>query len=610
MKLISIFLLTVIFNISGQEILQKQLMDVINRNITSLNGKWNIIIDPYEIGYFDYRLAESPEGFFKNQKPKDKTERIEYDFDKSETINVPGDWNSQKPQLLYYEGALWYKKSFDFALKPGKKLFIYFGAINYKAIVYLNGIKLGSHEGGFTPFQFEITDLVKDKDNFIVVKVNNNRSAEYVPTVNTDWWNYGGITRDVWLVEENEIFVKDFSFTLQKQKQSSISLNIELNKPIGEIEIGIEIPELKIIEKTTTNPDGRVHFLLNAKPALWSPENPKLYEIKISCLGAKLKDKIGFRTIEAKGNSILLNGKPVFLRGISIHEEMPLRASRANGWDDAKVLLGWAKELGCNFVRLAHYPHNEYMVRLADSLGLMVWSEIPVYWTIQFGNNQTYTLAEKMLEDNITRDKNRASIIIWSVGNETPVNEQRTLFMSKLAKRAKQLDSTRLVSAALEVHRDAVYDSLYKIDDPLGQYLDIVSCNEYVGWYDGLPMKTEKITWQCAYNKPFIFSELGAEAPYGLHGDSLTRWSEEYQEYFYKKQIAMLKRVPFLSGLSPWILADFRSPRRLLPGIQDGWNKKGLVSTNGQKKKAFFVLKGWYNEIEVNGRIKNNGGSK
>jgi beta-glucuronidase len=597
---LTLFIVACFKNIYSQEAFQ----NVLNRNILSLNGKWNIIIDPYDNGFYDYRFGESPTGFFLNQKPKDKTDRVEYDFDKSETLNVPSDWNSQKPELLYYEGTLWYKKSFDYNLQPGKKLFIYFGAANYIANVYLNGKKLGSHEGGFTPFYYDITNLVKGKDNFVVVRVNNKRSDEYVPTVNTDWWNYGGITRDVLLIEENETFIKDYSIKYLKKGQ--IAIEASLNEPKSDVEIAIEIPELKLSTKIKTQVNGRVNIILNAKPQLWSPEIPKLYDVKLNCNNAVIKDKIGFRTIETKGNELILNDKPVFLRGICIHEEIPMRISRANGWDDARTLLGWAKELGCNFVRLAHYPHNEYMTHMADSLGLMVWSEVPVYWTIQFNNENTYALAEKMISDNIERDKNRASIIIWSVGNETPVTEIRTKFISRLAKKVKQLDSSRLVSAALEVHRDELYDTLYKIDDPLGQYLDVVSCNEYVGWYDGLPMKTSKISWQCKYNKPFIFSELGAEAPYGLHGDSLTRWSEEYQEYFYKQQIAMLKRIPFLTGLSPWILADFRSPRRQLPGVQDGWNKKGLVSTGGQKKKAFFVLQNWYNEIKENTKTKKN----
>jgi beta-glucuronidase len=574
------------------------LTNVPNRNITSLNGKWNIIIDPYETGFFDYRYEESTSGFFLNQKPVDKSDRIEYDFDKSETLNVPCDWNSQKAELLYYEGSVWYKKSFDFSLKPGKRLFVWFGAANYKSFIYLNGKRLGSHEGGFTPFNFEITNFVKEKGNFLIVKVDNRRLREAVPTLNTDWWNYGGITRDVVLVEENTKFIRDFSIHLKNGTNNIIEGSVALDSKIADKQIKIIIPELKVNSVFKTDTSGKTAFSIKSTPQLWSPENPKLYSVLFIYKTDTLKDKIGFRSIEAKKGEFILNGKPIFLRGICIHEEVPMRKSRANGNDDARLLLGWAKELGCNFVRLAHYPHNEAMTRMADSLGLLVWSEVPVYWTIQWENPQTYLKAEQQLTENITRDKNRASIIIWSIGNETPVTEPRLKFMSNLAAKARQLDGTRLISAALEVHHDSKFDTVYWVNDPLGEYLDVVACNEYVGWYDGLPAKANKITWKTTYNKPFMFSEFGAEAPYGFHGDSLTRWSEEYQEYFYNQQIAMLNRISFLRGTTPWILADFRSPKRLLPGIQDGWNKKGLISEQGQKKKAFFILKKWYGEIE------------
>jgi len=573
--------------------------NVQNRKTINLNGKWNIIIDPYETGFLDYRYEENPWGFFLNQKPADKTDRVEYDFDKSECLNVPGDWNSQKPELLYYEGSVWYKKSFDYALKPGKRLFIWFGAINYKAFVYLNGKKLGSHEGGFTPFNFEITDLVKNKDNFIIVKVDNRRLLEGVPTLNTDWWNYGGITRDVLLVEEDRDFISDFFIHLKTGTNNIIEGWALLDKKLNGKNINIIIPELKVSSTVKTDDSGKAIFYFNAKPILWKPENPKLYEVQFIFNNNIIKDRIGFRNIETKGKEILLNGKPVFLRGICIHEEIPMRKARANGNDDAKLLLGWAKELGCNFVRLAHYPHNEYMTRMADSMGLMVWSEIPVYWTIQWENQKTFENAQQQLTDNIIRDKNRASIIVWSIGNETPKTESRLIFMSKLASKAHEFDNTRLVSAAIEIDHDKNNDSIYWVNDPLGKYLDIISCNEYIGWYDGLPGKTSKIIWKTTFDKPFIFTEFGASAAYGLHGDSLTRWSEEYQEYFYKMQVRMLKKITFLRGTTPWILADFRSPRRLLPGIQDGWNRKGLISDQGLKKKAFFIIKKWYEELNI-----------
>ena len=192
------------------------IQNVYNRPTTSLNGNWHYIIDPYENGYYNYRLQpfdqqEKPGAgaFFLNSKPKDPSDLVEYDFDQMDTIQVPGDWNSQKPELLYYEGTVWYKRSFDYTLsKDENRVFLYFGASNYKTEVYLNGSKLGTHIGGFTPFNFEITDVIKEQENHLILKVDNKRLKEGVPTLNTDWWNYGGPTRGVKLVETPAVFMK------------------------------------------------------------------------------------------------------------------------------------------------------------------------------------------------------------------------------------------------------------------------------------------------------------------------------------------------------------------------------------------------------------------
>jgi beta-glucuronidase len=292
----------------------------------------------------------------------------------------------------------------------------------------------------------------------------------------------------------------------------------------------------------------------------------------------------------------LPSGKPIFLRGVSVHEEAPFRAGRAFSVEDARTLLGWAKEMGCNFVRLAHYPHNENMVREADRMGLLVWSESPVYWTIEWENKDTFTNAANQVAESLARDKNRASIILWSVANETPVSAPRTAFLRKLAEQIRAQDPTRLVTAAMEHHSvGATADNNpVVIDDPLGASLDVLGCNEYLGWYDGLPDKADRTTWKSAYEKPLIMSEFGADALYGMHGDAMIRFTEEYQENVFQHQVKMLSRVPNLRGTTPWVLMDFRSPRRSLPVIQDYFNRKGLVSIRGEKKKAFFVMQEFY----------------
>jgi beta-glucuronidase len=431
-----------------------------------------------------------------------------------------------------------------------------------------------------------------------VVKVDNKRSKDGVPTLNTDWWNYGGLTRNVTLVRTPAKFIADHRLWLDSEQTKTISGRVEIASAGAGEKVTVEIPELKRTLSLETDASGKAQFQFAAPELqLWSPEHPKLYDVVVSCGPDKITEPIGFRTIHTRGKQILLNGQPVFLRGISIHEEFSLNGGgRVRNPDQAKQLLIWAKELGCNFVRLAHYPHNEAMTRLADKLGIMVWSEVPVYWTIDWTNAATYANAEQQLTDEIRRDDNRAAIIIWSLANETPVSEARTKFLTRLAGRARELDSTRLLSAAMEQHGKPGAPDVKVVQDPLADVVDIVAFNEYVGWYVGLPPACATARWEIPYDKPVFVSEFGGDARQGFHGDKTQRWTEEFQEELYRQTLPMLNQVDGLAGFSPWILVDFRSPRRVLPGIEDGFNRKGLISSDGVKKKAFFVLQDYYHK--------------
>ena len=567
----------------------------------SLDGRWQTIIDPYENGFYDYRYQESPNGYFKNAKPKTPADLVEYDFDDSPQMYVPGDWNSQDERLLFYEGTVWYEKSFDYPKRPGARLFVHFGGANYETIVYLNGEKLGRHEGGFTPFDFEVTGRARERGNFLVVKVDNKRRRDAVPTLNTDWWNYGGLTRSVSLVEVPDTFVRDYFVQLKKGSREEVGGWVKLDGPAAANQaVTVEIPEAKIKETFKTDAEGLAQVSFKTRLDLWSPESPKLYRVRVSAGADAVEERIGFRSIETKGQDILLNGRPVFLRGISIHEESPLRGGRAFNDADARMLLGWAKELGCNFVRLAHYPHNEQMTRVADELGLMVWSEVPVYWTILWDNPETFANAKNQLGEMIARDRNRASVVLWSVANETPVSEPRNRFLRGLVEHARALDPTRLLTAANERHY--ADPTTQVVDDPLGEVLDVLGCNEYVGWYDGPPEKADRLSWKVTLEKPLVISEFGGDALAGRHGDKSERWTEEYQRDIYEHQIKMLRRIPSLRGMSPWILTDFRSPRRPLPRIQDFYNRKGLISNRGERKQAFYVLQSFYRELSKEGK--------
>ncbi len=558
------------------------------RSTIGLDGTWSTIVDPYETGL--------QSRYYENAKPTDKSALREYDFDRAPKLHVPGDWNTQRAELLFYEGTVWYQRYFSYSQRPHTRTFLNFGAANYQTRVWLNGSKLGEHVGGFTPFQFEVTDKVSTGENSLVVEVTNTRLATGVPALRTDWWNYGGITRSVKLLEVPETFIEDYSVHLAKGEQNVFEGWVQFNGATRQNQVTIEIPELHFNQTTLLTSTGRAEFAWPQKVEHWSPDHPKLYHVTISGEGDRVEDEIGFRTLETRGAQILLNGAPIFLRGISMHEEAPFRSGRAFSEEDDRTLLGWAKELGCNFVRLAHYPHNEEMVRLAEQMGLVLWEEVPVYWSIAWQNPDTLENAKSQMREVVGRDHNRASVFFWSLSNETPPQEPGRLeFLKALAAYTRQLDATRLITSAMD-RTDPAGPDTRSLNDPLGEVLDVLGLNEYIGWYVGRTEDADRARWETKYPKPLIVSEFGADALYNLHADTDTRFSEEYQANLFQHQIAMLRRIPSLAGVSPWLLMDFHSPRRPLPGIQDYFNRKGLISDRGQRKQAFYVLQKFYRE--------------
>jgi beta-glucuronidase len=563
------------------------MVNILGRKTISLNGEWQIIIDPNDNG--------ERYGIGKDAQPKGKTDFLEYSFEGAPTLKVPGDFNSQLPELTYFEATVWYKKTFSYK-KRGKRLFIHFGGANYIADVYLNGEKIGTHEGGFTPFQFEITNKVKEQ-NSLIVRVNNQRRKDGIPALGFDWFNYGGITRDVNLVETPTSYIEDYFIQLKKGSSNTVKGWVKLNNSNTPQPIHILIPEAKIDFSTSTNDAGYAAFEFDVQLQLWNTQSPKLYDVHIVSSTDSIQERIGFRSIETKGTAILLNGKSIFLKGVNIHEEIGAEKRRACSEKDALVLLNAAKKLGCNFVRLAHYPQTEYMVRLADKMGILLWEEIPLWQGIAFGDSIMQPKMDYLLQEMIQRDKNRSSVIIWSISNETVPGAARDKALTQMAQLARSKDDTRLIASAFDhvkYNKDTV-----TIDDTLSKVLDVVGVNAYLGWYRPWVAKPEAYVWKFDFNKPLIMSEFGGEALYGHHGsaDTASSWSEEYQEQLYKKNIAMFRNIPFLRGTTPWVLYDFRSARRMHSTYQKGWNRKGLLSEKGEKKKAWYVMKAYYDSM-------------
>jgi beta-glucuronidase len=553
-----------------------------NRATESLNGDWNYAVDQYDTcvrqKWFNERYVDE-QGF---------TVPIDYSFDEWPVMKLPASWNTVAPEYKLYDGSMVFTRRFKYENHDNKKVFLRIGAVNYLCRVFLNKTYIGMHRGGSTPVFFDVTDYLKE-DNRIIIQADSTRRPEQVPTENTDWFNYGGVYRDIELVMVPEIFIKDFRISLVPGSDfKKIKATVTLSEQTDTV-ARLIINELSIDNEFSIR-DGIGEIIIDSAPILWSPENPKLYDVTVSCLNDSVSDRVGFREISVKGREILLNGKSIFLRGISCHEE-----SVANGkcltHEERIENIKLAKELGCNFMRAAHYPHHEDMARLADEMGILLWEEIPVYWAVRFEREKTYQDAENQLKEVIFRDFNRASVIIWSVGNENADTDERLLFMSKLSKCAHETDGTRPVSAACLVDGEK-----NMIADRLAEHLDIIGINEYCGWYTPDFSRLPELMENSDPDKPVIITEFGADAMKGCHGDITDKGTEECQADVYEKQIDALRNIEYVKGMTPWILYDFRCPRRTSV-IQKYYNRKGLLSEDKTyKKPAFYILRKFYME--------------
>ena len=620
------------------EALSPLMTNVFGRKALSLDGDWAYLVDQLQIGDAS-PLLRGGVGEDETAKPG---ELLEYAFDPGHTLRVPGDWNTQHPELFWYRGVVWYRTEFDYTLPAGKRAFLYFGGGNFAKDVYLNGKLIVRHRGGFTPFNADVTEYLVPGRNRLVVKVNSLSEPTDVPTEYNDWLNYGGLTREVRLVEVPRTFVREYAVHLAPGR-AAIEGWVQLDGPDAGQGAKLSIPELGIAARVETGPDGHGRFRVPAQPALWAPGSPTRYAVTVESGEDTVSEPIGFRTIETRGEDILLNGEPIFLRGISTHEESVLQPGRAYGPEDAAATLGLLEALNGNFLRLAHYPHNEHMVRAADAAGVLLWAEMPVYHNIRFSNEATLDQAKRQYSELITRDRNRAAVILWSLANETPATPARNRFLRALAEHVRSEDDTRLVTAALigfdgmeavgkyigtqlAAEKSVLADLLTSdpepvtivIDDALGETVDVIGYNEYLGWYmspfiaqglreQGFEVEEAEVRErvlaslplfriETAFGKPLIISEFGAGARQGRRGGPVEIWSEDYQARVYARQLEFLAKSPSIRGISPWILKDFRAPYRLNVPVQDYWNRKGLVSETGQKKRAFGVLSDHYAE--------------
>lgn len=572
--------------------------------MSSLDGDWSAIVDPYRTGERDIHGNPNSRGWQRGFRPRTAadgtvlpTDRTEYDFDAAETLRVPGSWVGQRPELGLYEGSVWYQRRFTHRPAEGHRTVVRFGSANHDALVWCNGVEVGHHVGGYGPFEFELTHHLRaDGEQFLTVRVEAERRPDRVPAMDTDWANDGGLTGSVTLVDVPPTFLRTAWLQLDPSGERLLG-EVHLDGPDGdtvEISVGdgwsttVEIePGVRHVCVEAPTPHGLER---------WAPGAPVLHDVtwRLTEGGEtldELHDAVGFRTVRTEGSTVLVNDEPIFLRGIAIHADAPGRTDRACDADDTTTLLDWAESLGVNFVRLSHYQHPEHMVTECDRRGLLAWCELPVYWGIDWHNDATLASATSQLDELIVRDRNRASVILWSVANETLPGEARNRFLRSLITRCRELDPTRLVAAALFVLPDGAE---HHLDDPIAADLDVVGANNYFGWYYGDVETTPSIPWTQAIERPLIMTEYGAGAKAGHHGHDRARWTEEHQAAVYEAQYEMQRNIPFLAGTTPWVLKDFRTPKRQLAGIQDGWNRKGLFGPDGEEKLAAEVVRAAY----------------
>lgn len=634
------------------------------RRHIDLSGPWEVLVDPLSAGDRPSFTGLGGVEVFRARPAPGGLAFAEFVFDPAQTLQVPADWVRQNPRLDLYEGAVWYLKRFDLpTTSDGLRRILHVGAANYRTDVYINGILVARHEGGFTPFAVDLTQHLKPGSNPLVLKVDNRLDGVTVPTRFSDWHNYGGITGAVRLLELPEPRLVTWSVRLADLRRREVVADIEASPEAAGRTVTVSLLDRGETATATIGADGKTRLTWRTRAGLWSPQQPALHRLRIAIAGGEAaEDMIGLRTIEARGGDIFLNGERIVLRGISTHAVTTRHPGRAVGEDDARQLIGEVKALGANFVRLAHYPHDEAVAREADRQGLLVWSELPVYWAVAFDNPQVLENVRRQARAMVERDRNRASIILWSIANETPNTPARLAFLREIAGEVRARDPSRLITAALLVDSaksapmlartlvarllldpalptdqrqklaawfekasdapvtpDALAAAakapVFRIDDPLAEVLDVAALNEYFGWYyasflarmvptdeqrlaEAILALMPEVRFVPPAGKPFVVSEFGADARAGLEGGAGRMFTEEYQAEVYRRQLEMLAGHEGIDGVSPWVLQDFRSPLRPYPGIQDGYNRKGVIDETGRRKQAFEVLreaylKGW-----------------
>jgi len=547
-----------------------------------------------------------------------------------EMIPVPAsfqDFYTEK-DIREYTGDFWYETDFFVPGEwEGREILLRFGAATHRASVYVNGILITEHEGGFLPFSAKVTTVVRyDSYNKVVVKVNNELNCTNLPCGETitlpngkkmskpyfDFFNYAGLQRSVYLLAVPGESIVDFDLDYAIHgKNAEVSYQVRTN---GEHAVQLELLDAE--GNCVAQKDGKEGVLYVENAHLWQVRNAYLYRLRIRIMdGEELIDEyeqeIGIRTVKVEGTDILINGEPVYLKGFGKHEDSDI-VGRGFSIGIMKRDFELMKWIGANSFRTSHYPYSEEIYQMADREGFLVIDEVPAVGMFQslmnfmeastgkqtafFKKETTPVLLKahlRAIEEMIARDKNHPSVIAWSLLNEPETtNEAAVPYFKEVFDFANKLDmQKRPRTFALIMNSLPDTCKCY-------QFSDIIALNRYYGWYmkGGYEIcvaeelfRKEMDAWkEKKLNKPFVFTEYGADTLASEHKLPSVMWSQEYQDEYLKMTHEVFDSYDFIKGEQIWNFADFQTTEGIM---RVNGNKKGVFTRQRQPKDIAYKLK-------------------
>ena len=547
-----------------------------------------------------------------------------------EMIPVPAsfqDFYTEK-DIREYTGDFWYETDFFVPGEwEGREILLRFGAATHRASVYVNGILITEHEGGFLPFSAKVTTVVRyDSYNKVVVKVNNELNCTNLPCGETitlpngkkmskpyfDFFNYAGLQRSVYLLALPGESIVDFDLDYAIHgKNAEVSYQIRTN---GEHAVQLALFDAK--GHCVAQKDGKEGVLYVENARLWQVRNAYLYRLRIRIMdGEELIDEyeqeIGIRTVKVEGTDILINGEPVYLKGFGKHEDSDI-VGRGFSIGIMKRDFELMKWIGANSFRTSHYPYSEEIYQMADREGFLIIDEVPAVGMFQslmnfmeastgkqtafFEKETTPVLLKahlRAIEEMIARDKNHPSVVAWSLLNEPETtNEAAVPYFKEVFDLANKLDmQKRPRTFALIMNSLPDTCKCY-------QFSDIIALNRYYGWYmkGGYEIcvaeelfRKEMDAWkEKKLNKPFIFTEYGADTLASEHKLPSVMWSQEYQDEYLKMTHEVFDSYDFIKGEQIWNFADFQTTEGIM---RVNGNKKGVFTRQRQPKDIAYKLK-------------------